>query len=78
MCDNLRDLLKRLLENDVDFVLAGGLAFAVHGSPLVTQGIDICIAFDDQQMQRLRTALKDLNPRLRMNPNFKPSFLEHH
>ena len=77
MRDNLKELLKRLLQHDVDFVLAGGLACTVHGSPLVTQDIDICIAFDDTQLQRLRDALRDLAPRLRMNPQFKPSFLEH-
>jgi predicted nucleotidyltransferase len=39
MRDNLKALLKRLLDHDVDFVLAGGLACVVHGSPLVTQDI---------------------------------------
>ena len=77
MRDNLKALLKRLLEHEVNFVLAGGLACAVHGSPLVTQDIDICIFFDDLQIAKLREALKDLEPRLRMNPNFKPSFLDH-
>jgi len=77
MRDNLKLLLKRLLNNDVDFVLAGGFACTLHGSPLVTQDIDICVAFDDTQIAKLREALKDLKPKLRMNPNFKPSFLEH-
>jgi hypothetical protein len=77
MRDNLKALLKRLLEHEVNFVLAGGLACVVHGSPLVTQDIDICVFFDDLQIAKLREALKDLEPRLRMNPNFKPSFLDH-
>jgi predicted nucleotidyltransferase len=77
MRDNLKTLLKRLLEHEVDFVLAGGFACVVHGSPLVTQDIDICVVFDDVQITKLREALKDIKPRLRMNPNFKPSFLEH-
>jgi hypothetical protein len=61
----------------VDFVLAGGLACVVHGSPLVTQDVDICVFFDDLQIAKLREALKDLDPKFRMNPNFKPSFLDH-
>jgi predicted nucleotidyltransferase len=77
MRDNLKALLKRLLDHDVDFVLAGGLACVVHGSPLVTQDLDICVFFDDLQIAKLREALKDLEPRFRMNPNFKPSFLDH-
>lgn len=77
MRDNLKALLKRLLDHDVDFVLAGGLACVVHGSPLVTQDVDACVFFDDLQIAKLREALKDLDPRFRMNPNFKPSFLDH-
>lgn len=49
----------------------------VHGSPLVTQDIDICIAIDEVQIEKLRTALQDLAPRHRRNPNFKPSFLDY-
>jgi len=74
--DNLKALLERLLKYDIDFVLAGGLACTVHGSPLVTQDIDICFAINDEQVSKLRKALADLSPRHRMNPNFKPSFLE--
>lgn len=77
MRDNLKALLKRLLDYNVDFVLAGGLACVVHGSPLVTQDVDICVFFDDLQIAKLREALKDLDPKFRMNPNFKPSFLDH-
>ena len=76
MRSNLKQLLERLLTHDVDFVLVGGLACVVHGSPLVTQDIDICLAINDEQLGKLRVALKDLHPRHRMNPNFKPSFLE--
>lgn len=77
MRDNLKELLQRLLVHDVDFVLAGGLACTVHGSPLVTQDIDICIAINDHEVSKLREALRDLNPHFRMNPNFKPSFFDH-
>jgi hypothetical protein len=77
MRDNLKILLQKLLNHNVDFVLAGGLACTVHGSPLVTQDIDICVAIDDTQLAKLRDALRDVRPRFRMNPNFKPSFLDH-
>jgi hypothetical protein len=77
MRDNLKALLEILLKNDIDFVLVGGLACVVHGSPLVTQDIDICLSIDETQIGKLRSALKDLSPRHRMNPSFKPSFLEY-
>lgn len=52
MRDNLKILLQKLLNHDVDFVLAGGLACTVHGSPLVTQDIDICVAINDTQLSK--------------------------
>lgn len=77
MQNNLKALLEQLLKHEVDFVLAGGLACVVHGSPLVTQDIDICVTIDDKQVAKLREALKDLSPKHRMNPNHKPSFMDY-
>ena len=77
MQSNLKLLLERLLKYEVDFVLAGGLACVVHGSPLVTQDIDICISINETEVGKLREALKDLSPKHRMNPSYKPSFLEY-
>lgn len=74
---NLKALLERLLENKIDFVLVGGFASVVHGSTLVTQDLDICVAMSPEQIERLRQALADLHPVLRMNPGFQPSFLDH-
>lgn len=76
MRENLKSLLETLLKNEVDFVLAGGLACVVHGSPVVTYDIDICISIDNEQVGKLRHALKDLSPKHRMNPSFKPSFFD--
>ncbi len=77
MRENLKALLERLLQHEIDFVLAGGLACVVHGSPLVTQDIDICLSIDQEQIGKLRVALTDLSPKHRMNPNFQPSFLDY-
>lgn len=74
---NLKALLERLLESKVDFVLIGGFASVVYGSTNVTQDIDICAAMTDENITSLRQALADLNPKHRMNPSFKPSFLDH-
>lgn len=77
MVQDLKALLINLLENKIDFVLIGGFAASVHGSTLVTQDLDICLAITEEEVAKLRRALKDLNPRHRMNPNFKPSFLDY-
>lgn len=73
--NNLNNLLKVLLQNKIDFVLIGGFAGVVHGSTQVTRDLDICSLVTPAQVEKLRMALKDLHPRHRMNPNFKPSFL---
>ena len=61
MRENLKLLLERLLEHEIDFVLAGGLACVVHGSPLVTQDIDICISINEDQVAKSRNALRDVS-----------------
>ena len=39
-------ILKSLLDAEVRFVLIGGLASQVHGSPSLTGDVDICFALD--------------------------------
>lgn len=73
--NNLNSLLEILLANEIDFVLIGGFAGVVHGSTQVTRDLDICALVSPDQVEKFRAALKDLHPRHRMNPNFKPSFL---
>jgi len=73
---NLKELLKRLLESNIDFVLVGGFASVVHGSTSVTQDLDICMALTELEISQLRKSLRDLHPVHRMNPNFQPSFIE--
>lgn len=71
--ENLNLLLKRLLENKIEFVLIGGYAAVVHGVSLVTHDLDICAVVTPGILEQLRTALSDLDPLHRMNPSFQPS-----
>jgi len=50
---NLRQLLERLLENKIDFVLVGGFAGVVHGATMVTQDLDICSSPKFNQLEIL-------------------------
>lgn len=77
MNPNLKALLERLITHNIDFVLIGGFAASVHGCTMVTQDIDICAAITEEEVAKLREALKDLHPKHRMNPNAKHSFLEY-
>ena len=73
---NLNQLLKILIQADIDFVLIGGYAGVVHGVTGLTRDLDICAAMTAENIEKLRSALKSYNPKHRMNPGFKPSFLD--
>jgi hypothetical protein len=53
-------ILRRLVAEDVRFVLIGGLAGQAHGSPLLTQDLDVCYSRDRENLERLATVLRDL------------------
>lgn len=53
-------LIRALVDGDVDFVVIGGLAAQAHGSPLITEDLDICFALDGDNLDRLAAVLSDL------------------
>jgi hypothetical protein len=57
--DPLR-ILAGLRSHGVNYVLIGGLAAAAHGSPLDTDDVDLCLAPDDENLDRFGLALMDL------------------
>jgi hypothetical protein len=69
---NFENLLTRLIEHQVEFVLVGGFAAAAYGSTLLTQDIDICMRFSPGNLVRLHEALADLHPVHRMTPQRLP------
>jgi hypothetical protein len=60
-----RELLTRLVEGDVDFVIVGGVAAVIHGSVAFTQDLDIAYAPDVENLDRLGAVLVHLDARLR-------------
>jgi predicted nucleotidyltransferase len=66
--DSTLDILQKLTEHDVGFVLIGGMAAAAHGGAMVTEDVDICIRFDLETITRLLSALRGSHPRQRMHP----------
>jgi len=61
-------LLARLADAGVPFVIVGGYAAVAHGSAYITKDVDICIVFSAENVARLRQALHDLKPHHRMTP----------
>lgn len=47
------------------FVLIGGLAARLHGSPTVTDDLDICHSLAAANLERLASALNEMKARLR-------------
>ena len=53
-------LLRALVGSRVEFVVIGGLAAQAHGSPLITEDLDICFDLDRDNLDRLASVLQDL------------------
>ncbi len=68
--------LRVLTARGVRFVMIGGFAGRLHGSPTVTNDLDICYARDGENLQRLASALGELRATLRGAPNRVPFRLE--
>jgi hypothetical protein len=56
--------LEALGRHGVRFVLIGGFAAVIHGSPFVTTDLDIVPATDSDNLARLSDALRDLRARV--------------
>jgi hypothetical protein len=58
-------ILRKLLEHQVEFVVIGGVAAALHGSPMLTADVDISYKRTSENLARLAAALAEMNARLR-------------
>ena len=58
-------ILGLLTAHGVDFVVIGGIAAILHGSPRVTRDLDVCFARDDANLTVLGRALVVLRAKLR-------------
>lgn len=55
-------------------MIVGGFAAILHGSPLMTRDLAVCAVLTEENVQKLRESLKELNPVHRFTPQ-KLSFL---
>jgi hypothetical protein len=72
----LNQLLQRLCDADIEFVIVGGFAAMLHGSSMLTRDLDVCALLTDVNVAKLRDTFRDLHPTHRFTPQ-KLSFLEH-
>lgn len=52
------DLIRMLADADVDYVLVGGLAVALHGYQRVTMDVDVVLALDEGNLKRFVASAK--------------------
>jgi predicted nucleotidyltransferase len=63
------DLLKRLHNAGLEFVIIGGVAAIAHGSARMTEDLDVCAPVNDDFVNALIRLLADTRPRWRMRPD---------
>lgn len=73
--NELNNLLSRLIQTEVEFIVVGGFGAILHGSSYVTRDLDVCAVLTQSNVEKLRYSLRDLHPTHRHNPN-KLSFLD--
>lgn len=69
---DLSILVQQLITAQVECVLVGGYAAIVHGVSLVTQDVDFCCRFSEENLLRLQSAVADLHPVHRLTPQKLP------
>lgn len=57
---------RALNDTGVDYVVDGGFATVIYGSPLPTSDVDVVPDREQSNLDRLRVALVTLGPKLRM------------
>jgi hypothetical protein len=69
---DLSGLLKSLMLNQVEFILVGGMAATLHGSPRLTVDIDVVYHRTPENLKRVVNALAPHSPYLRGAPEGLP------
>lgn len=68
----LKEIVLRLREFEVDFVLAGGFGVVAQGSSLVTRDVDVVCDMGAANLVRIYSAFAELRPVHRMTPQRLP------
>src|SRR5437763_2731088 len=73
--DSVVAIVQTLNENEVRYLIVGGLAVVAHGYVRFTADIDLILSLDEQNLVRAVTALKTLDYRPRAPVPFE-SFID--
>lgn len=64
--DHVAEICRVLIDHGVQFVVIGGVAARLHDTGHATIDIDVCPATDEENLERLSVALRQLDARLRV------------
>jgi predicted nucleotidyltransferase len=67
-----RELLRLLVEAQLDFVVVGGLAATIHGVSEPTRDLDVCIVPSPETWTKVAELIRPLNPRYALTPDKRP------
>ena len=67
-----RELLRRLKEAQLEFVVVGGVAAVLHGAAEPTRDLDVCIRLSPDSWARVHALLVPLRPRYALTPDRRP------
>ena len=76
LATNIEKLLKALYDQGVEFVIIGGAAAVLHGSAYVTGDLDVCYRRENENLNKLATALAPFKASLRGAPKNLPFRLD--
>jgi hypothetical protein len=62
------EVISRLSQAKVEYVIVGGVSAVLQGAPIVTEDLDLCYRRTPENIARLATALAPLKPQLRDFP----------
>lgn len=69
---DLERAIVSLADNEVDFVIVGGVAISLHSSGYITQDLDFCYSRTNENIRRLYRALGPFSPMPRTWPTGLP------
>jgi hypothetical protein len=72
----LEEMVMRLAQAQVEFVVVGGVSAILQGAPIITSDLDICYRRTPANITRLVSALAPLHPRPRGFPPDLPFFFD--
>ena len=66
-------LLRSLAQNEVEFIVVGGVAEVLQGVPSITRGLDVFYRRDAANIQRTISAMHGLDARFHVGPHLAPN-----